>query len=468
MATAKRISGDYSIVTINPTDNVYITTNTLTVSNTVNTVNVVASGVGTFSGNVTAGNVVTSGAVSATGNITAGVFIGDGSGLTGIPAGNALGNIISSGTSRVQIPGISSNVFINVAGVSNIAVFSSGGANILGNLDITGNASTGNILSGGFYFANGQPLTGSVKYDAVPVAPAGPNPGDFWFNTVNGILYQYCDDGDTDQWVDQSGIGTPPSVTGASANTVIQRDAGANATANVYLGNAVLVTGNIQTGSGYFIGDGSYLTNINTQTANIKNGTSTVEILSSNGNILANVNGTTIGEFTTSGLTLGSYSLSAGNILNTNANGVGNIGSVGGYFNRVFATATTAQYADLAEIYESDQEYEPGTVVIFGGNKEITLSTQSHDPRVAGVISTDPAYLMNSKTSGLPVALTGKTPCKVQGPVLKGDRLVASNQPGVAAKLERGLWQPGCIIGKSLEDIGTDTIATINVAIGRF
>ncbi len=156
-------------------------------------------------------------------------------------------------------------------------------------------------------------------------------------------------------------------------------------------------------------------------------------------------------------------------ILNGGANGVGNIGTSSTYFNTVFAKATSAQYADLAEMYVADAKYPAGTVVEFGGAHEITISTQSHSTAVAGIISTNPSYLMNATQEGehvLPVALTGRVPCQVQGPVRKGDVLVASSTPGVAQRIGAN-WQPGCILGKSMAVIDSAEIQTIEVAVGR-
>lgn len=453
MSIVKRTKGDYVITTLGTTTNVEIQTNTLRLTgnlvtfgsvdfpgadinaNSITTTDIIANG------NITAGAAIT-----AAGNITGAVFIGDGSGLTGVPAGNALGNIISFGTSQVAVPQISGNVFVNVAGVSNVAVFSSTGANISGNL------LTGNILSNGFFFANGQPLSGSVKYDATPVAPVSPNPGDFWFNTVNGITYQYNDDGDTDQWVDSSGIGTPPSTTSVVANTVIQRDSNGSATANVWQGTGVLVTGNITSSSGFFIGDGSQLSNVADGTS-IVSGTSSVTIPVVDGAVRITVSAAPIVEFTADG------------IINRQANGIGNIGNTSSYFNTVFAKATSAQYADLAEVYDSDQDYEPGTVLVFGGDREVTVSTVTHDARAAGVVSTEPAYLMNSAALGLPVALVGKVPCRVIGPISKGDLLVTSGIAGVAQRMQH--WVPGAVIGKSLENVSENATAVINIVVGR-
>ena len=137
----------------------------------------------------------------------------------------------------------------------------------------------------------------------------------------------------------------------------------------------------------------------------------------------------------------------------------------------MFAKATSAQYADLAEMYVADQDYPAGTVVEFGGNFEITATTQSHTPRIAGVVSTNPSYLMNSTLVGeyvLPIALTGRVPCKVSGTVRKGDQMVASSTPGIAIALDKQLYEPGCVIGKALENYNSNTVGTIEVAVGRY
>jgi hypothetical protein len=131
-------------------------------------------------------------------------------------------------------------------------------------------------------------------------------------------------------------------------------------------------------------------------------------------------------------------------------------------------TASSAKYADLAEVYTSDQEYAPGTVVVFGGAKEITVTTKTHDTRVAGVISTNPAYLMNSEAEGLPVAFTGRVPCKVRGPVSKGDVLVTSAYAQYAERMHDTLYRPGCVLGKALGEVADNEFATIEVVVGRF
>ena len=169
--------------------------------------------------------------------------------------------------------------------------------------------------------------------------------------------------------------------------------------------------------------------------------------------------------------TLGSLTVtnavSLASITKSGSNGVGDIGQTGNRFATIYGLATSAQYADLAEVYTADHNYIPGTVVIFGGEKEVTVSTTSHDTRIAGVVSTNPAYLMNDGIDGVAVALTGRVPCRVLGPVTKGDRLVSSGVSGVAERLDMSNYQPGCIIGKALEAITTDEITTIEVVVGR-
>ncbi len=140
-------------------------------------------------------------------------------------------------------------------------------------------------------------------------------------------------------------------------------------------------------------------------------------------------------------------------------------------FGTVYATATSAQYADLAEYYRSDADYEPGTVVILGGVEEITKSTIHADTRVAGIISTQPAYIMNDtlKGIGLPVALTGRVPCKVLGYAHKGDLMVSSSIPGVAVAWGDFQSPPaGSIIGKCLVDKVNADVELVEVLVGRY
>ncbi len=132
----------------------------------------------------------------------------------------------------------------------------------------------------------------------------------------------------------------------------------------------------------------------------------------------------------------------------------------------VFAgTASTARYADLAERYTTDKEYEPGTVVVIGGEAESTISLTNHDKKVLGVISTEPAYLMNSEAAGQPIALRGRVPCKVVGTVRKGDLLATSDVAGHAQVCSEEFENSRAVFAKALETKLTDGTGTIEVLV---
>ena len=133
------------------------------------------------------------------------------------------------------------------------------------------------------------------------------------------------------------------------------------------------------------------------------------------------------------------------------ANVTYNLGSTTAWWNTIYGTAIHAQYADLAECYEADAEYEPGTVVVFGGLAEITVTTQFADTRVAGAVSTDPAYIMNGASGGTAIALRGKVPVKFVGPVNKGDLLVTCGaRPGYAISVGTVNTYGQAVFAKSL------------------
>ena len=147
-------------------------------------------------------------------------------------------------------------------------------------------------------------------------------------------------------------------------------------------------------------------------------------------------------------------------------------GSTAGGFETV---ARQAKYADIAERYHADDVYEPGSVVVFGGIEEITQTTIIADPRVAGIISTDPYLIMNSphreeeKNDQYhpPLALAGRVPCKVIGPVSKGDLMVSSGVPGHAQSWKSSEHPPcGSVIGKAIENFNGET-GIIEVVAGR-
>jgi len=153
-------------------------------------------------------------------------------------------------------------------------------------------------------------------------------------------------------------------------------------------------------------------------------------------------------------------------IINGAGNGVGNIGGPGAYFNTVHAQATTALYADLAEVYEADADYNPGTVVSFGGNKEVTKSTSAGDATVAGVISANPSYLMNNGLTAdhrAIVALTGRVPTSVTGTVTKGAMMISAGNGFAQACATPAM---GTVVGKALENFSGES-GIIEIVVGR-
>ena len=127
-----------------------------------------------------------------------------------------------------------------------------------------------------------------------------------------------------------------------------------------------------------------------------------------------------------------STALNTPSVTKTGTDGTGDIGQSGNKFGTIYATtfsgtATTARYADLAEKYLADADYEVGTVMVVGGEKEVTASS-GFGQRAIGVVSANPAYMMNSELEGgTYIALKGRVPVKVTGVINKGDRLIASN-----------------------------------------
>jgi hypothetical protein len=266
-----------------------------------------------------------------------------------------------------------------------------------------------------------------------------------------------------------------------------------NRWSNLYVGGNTIFLGNLQLKEAsantfaVFTADGITQANIDAgaiDVSAITSGTSTIGIygtgqaymsvngnanvlLASNASVLVNGAFSATGNITGGNLSVGTGTVSVGNIVNTNANGVGNIGSSATRFNQVFALASSAQYADLAEKYTADADYESGTVVMFGGTEEVTACVNDACRRVAGVVSTNPAYIMNDgleSTHVATVALTGRVPCKVTGTIRKGDLMVSAGNGRARAEADPKV---GTVIGKALEDFdGTD--GTIEVVVGRF
>ena len=143
-----------------------------------------------------------------------------------------------------------------------------------------------------------------------------------------------------------------------------------------------------------------------------------------------------------------------------------NLGSSTAWYGTLYGISTQAKYADLAENYEADSAYPYGTVLMFGGAQEVTVAT-ADTKAVAGVVSQNPAHLMNGQLTGanvVPLALTGRVPCNVIGPIKKGDLLVSA---GFGYAKTNNNAQAGQIIGKALADF-TGAKGQIEVVVGRF
>ena len=162
--------------------------------------------------------------------------------------------------------------------------------------------------------------------------------------------------------------------------------------------------------------------------------------------------------FTTDGLTIVDNNIStsrSNDDINLDPNGTGKVQVIGNIAATEFqGVATSAQYADLAEIYVADNELVPGTVVVVGGEAEVTTAGPD-DEYIAGVISTAPAYLMNSAADGEAVALVGRVPVRVVGGVNKGEAVFATHNGKASTNGQ------GKIVGIALEtnsDLGEKNV----------
>lgn len=145
-----------------------------------------------------------------------------------------------------------------------------------------------------------------------------------------------------------------------------------------------------------------------------------------------------------------------------------NLGSTTAWWNNIYGVSVQAKYADLAERFESDKPYVPGTVVALGGPAEITAVEEDLSEDVFGVISTKAAYLMNSgagtDSTHPPVAVQGRVPVRVVGKVKKGDRLVSAGN-GLARAAEKYELTPWNVIGRALENKNDTSEGTIEAIV---
>ena len=424
----------------------------------------------TVLGNVSSGNV------SATGNITGSYILGNGSQLTGLPEtygnANVVANLAALGSNPVSTTGniTAGYLFGNGSQLTGLPA-TYGNANVVANLaalgsnpvSSTGNVTAGNILtagivsaagnvSGNYFIGNGSALTGISTVTPAKIA-----------NGTSQVNIS-ASNGNANISINGTSNVIVVSTTGAYVTGIVSATGNVNA-GNIASDGQISVTGNVTGGninSGGFISTNSNVSGGNILTGGIISSTSNI----TGGNILTGGIISSTGNAIHGNLSVSTGEVTLGSIVNANGNGIGNIGSDSGSFNTIFAKATSAQYADLAEVYVSDTKYEPGTVLSFGGTQEVTLSTTDLDPTVAGVVSAQPSYIMNAGQQGehvTMVALTGRVPVKVVGPVTKGAMMVSAGNGRARAESNPVM---GTVIGKALKAFnGTEGV--IEVVVGR-
>jgi hypothetical protein len=481
------------------------------------------------SGNVTGGNIITAGDVttttvsasssmSATGNVTGGNIItaGDVTTATITATGNAnVGNLEAATVSVTEITAggltLSGNTISSSGTTLTIdpaAVGNTGTVVIAGNLTVQGStttyeSTTVTINDLVFTVANNASTASAANGGGIEVGPVG-SPYATWFY-----------DEPNSRWNTALGINATGNITGGnlsgtnivgtletaaqtnitSVGTLSSLSVAGNVTGgNLVTAGIVSATANVTGGnlitSGAVTGNGRALTSLDA--TNLDTGTVDAARLSGTYTITVSGAATTAGTVTTNAQpnitsvgTLSSLSvtgnITGGNLITaglvslasitkTGSNSVGNIGQSDNTFDTVFAKATSAQYADVAEYYVADQNYPVGTVLAFGGNQEVTQTSAAYDTAIAGVVSSNPAVIMNSgldHPTRVLIALLGRVPCRVLGPVSKGDRLVSGSMPGVAVRLDPDRYEPGTMIGKALEDCAEGVESTIEVVVGR-
>ena len=425
------------------------TLGSLTVTANVAAGNVTTGGLVTATGNVTGGNLITSAAisaasVSASGNITGGNLITSAaiSAASVSASGNITGGNVNVGNITIATDLISSanaTITIDPATIGNAGLVV-----INGNLQVNGTTTTinSNVVST-------NDLT--VNYANNAINGAAANGGGIEVGPIGSPFITWLYDNSANVWTSSGGISAVGNITGGNLNA-----AGLSLSSNVV--SALNVTGAIA--------------GANVTTPGLISATGNI----TGGNVLggANVNatthtGTTVsvsGNITGGNLTVSTGTVTVGNIVNANGNGIGNIGTTGSFFNTVFAKATSAQYADLAEKYTADAEYTSGTVLSFGGAQEVTVTLTDADHRVAGVVSTNPATIMNAGLVSehvATVALTGRVPCSVTGTVRKGDSMVSAGNGVARAETNPAI---STVLGKSLEDFDGES-GMIEIVVGR-
>lgn len=487
--TAVTITASGNLTAANITSNNHISTVSLTASgniigNNITSNNVISTASLTATGNITGNNLISNNDVStisvtASGNISANnAVIGNNIGSNTVTANSITAN--GTITANAVVANLSANIGNirisgdDITGINGIVTFNAAGDDI--DFRFSGN-NQGNLLyldAGGdtVNIGTGTPTTGaSLKVGTtdsilIPVGntaqrPASPVQGMLRFNTTLNDMEFY----DNDSWngtKEDLTVIVDNSFTGDNSTVVYTLTQDSTTASSI-----VTINGIVQLPTTAYAISGNVLTFTEPPADGdqidvriLSTTTEVVRIQNTPGNAIIAVD-----EFVSEATITANTTYFTGQILPT-GNAVANIGSASNLFNRVWAVSTSAVYSDLAEMYVADAHYTPGTVLSFGGNQEVTLSTVSHDARVAGVVSTNPSYLMNSNQNGehvVALALTGRVPTRVTGNIRKGD-MVVSNGDGTARS--EAAPRIGSVIGKALENF-TGDVGVIEIVVGR-
>ena len=270
-------------------------------------------------------------------------------------------------------------------------------------------------------------------------APSNNTIGDLWYDTTNQQLNVWTGSA----WIVVGPAYTPGTgTTGAIVATITDNTAVAHSVVELWAANVIV---------GMISKDQTF-----TPSPSITVGGWGVQPVNPGLTLATGVANNAIwGNVTSSGPITINTSGNATAIINGAGNAVGNIGSSSRYFNQIFAQATTALYADVAERFAADDVYSPGTVVELGGSAEITMVKADGSDTVFGVISTRPAFTMNGgageNDTHPPVAMTGRVPVRVTGVVRKGDRLISAGD-GIARAAALDEATAFNVIGRALAD----------------
>ena len=321
------------------------------------------------------------------------------------------------------------------------------------------------------------PSSGSPNWKVISNSQTGPTPpttpviGDFWWNTTPGSFQLNVYNGTG--WTN-IGPATPPgaAATAIEGNTIIDTSATPHIVGNILIYNKLIGIASSDTlpfTPQSPVGGFSTITpglNLTTNIVVAGNASIGGSLTVSGSSALSTLVASGISTFTSNVVFTTSANIT-GNVV-PSANLSYNLGSPTAYWNNVYGTSIHAQYADLAERFEADAEYDPGTVVEMGGAAEITAVSADLSEEVFGVISTNAAYLMNSgagtDSTHPPIAVQGRVPVKVTGVIRKGDRLVSAGN-GVARagkKSEITTWN---VIGRALEDKTTTGPGVIEAVV---